>query len=101
VLDAVAALMRERQDILLVRIEAYAARDPGDSPTARRRELDETQRRADAVLAYLWRKRGISAERLEAVGHGSDRRIDGAARYLVVFRVVQRSETVPAAPAVR
>jgi hypothetical protein len=102
VLDAVAALLNQRREILLVRIEAYGAEPPADSSIARRRELDESQRRADAVLDYLWRKKGISAERLEAVGYGFQPFVHGSeTRWLVRFRVVQRTETFPDAPVVR
>jgi hypothetical protein len=102
VLDAVAALLSQRRDVLLVRIEARGSRAAGNSAPALRRELDETQGRADAVLAYLWRRGGISAERLEAVGYGFDPRLAGAKeRWNVAFRVVQRAEKVPGSPAVR
>lgn len=93
VLDRVAAILREREDILLVRVEAYSSRRAGPSAEARRREIAESQARADAVLTYLWRRGGISAERLEAVGYGDDPRFLGRSeRWPVVLRILQRAK---------
>jgi outer membrane protein OmpA-like peptidoglycan-associated protein len=101
-LDAVAALLRAQRQILLVRIEAYGSHAAAKSAEAQRREIDASQSRADAVLEYLWRRRGISAERLEAVGYGSHPRFVGRApRWHIVLRVMQRSEKVPSASPVR
>jgi outer membrane protein OmpA-like peptidoglycan-associated protein len=93
VLDRVAAIMREEKDILLVRVEAYSSRRAGASAEARRHEIAESQARADAVLTYLWRRGGISAERLEAVGYGDDPRFSGTKeRWPVVLRILQRAK---------
>lgn len=93
VLERVAALLRQRPDIQLVRVESYSSRPAGASAEARRREMAESQRRADAVLRFLWRRGGISAERLEAVGYGFDPRFQGAAeRWPIVLRIVQRRD---------
>jgi hypothetical protein len=93
VLQAVADLLRQHDEILLLRIDVYSALRPPADPAARRRELLETQARADAVLKVLWRRHGISAERLEAVGHGATRRPTGesSARWTVVFVIAQRA----------
>ena len=66
-LDAVADLMHQQQEILLLRIEVRC-HAPAPDATGRRRAMRRAQRRADAVLSYLWRRRGVSAERMEAVG---------------------------------
>ena len=73
------------------RSEARADR-PRD-PAARRFELLQTQARADVVLKELWRRHGISAERLEAVGHGASGRIaaDPKATSVVSFVIAQRA----------
>ena len=90
VLDAVAALLDERSDILLVRIEAYSSEPPSPDRSARRHQILESQRHADAVFHYLWKKRGISAERMEPVGYGWKPRLDERrTRWPVVIRVVQ------------
>lgn len=90
VLRRVSEIMHERDDVLLVRIEVSLASDPGPDPARRRAALAGAQRRADALLQYLWRKRGVSAERLEAVGYEHDpRRAQGGAAFPVVLRIVQ------------
>jgi len=91
-LDRVVELLRERDDILLVRVEAYSSRRVGSSPDARRQEIAESQLRADAILGYLWRRGRISAERLEAVGYGADPRFEGhEQRWPVLLRILQRT----------
>jgi hypothetical protein len=43
-------------------------------------------------LSYLWRRGGISAERLEAVGYGADERFsEQQERWPVVLRILQRA----------
>lgn len=89
-LDAVAKLMHERDDILLLRIDAFSSRNPGARALSQRREVDESQQRADAVLRYLWKERNVSAERLEAVGHGFRPGFsDKHQRWPIVLRVAQ------------
>lgn len=92
VLAAVAALLDERQDILLVRIEVHSSRRVGGGADLRRLEWIESQARADAILQRLWRTHRVSAERLEAVGFGaSEPPAAGASRrWRTVLRVVQR-----------
>lgn len=93
-LDAVAELLRSRPEILLVRVEGWGSAAPGRSLAQRRREIDESQRRADAVLAYLWRRGKISAERLEAVGFGYDPRFaERDQRWPIVLRIMQRARS--------
>ena len=91
-LDSVARLLEERQDLLLVRIEVYSARDPGPSPASVRREITESQRRADRIFRDLWKRGRVWAERLEAVGYGFRRQYARApVRYPIVLRVIQRA----------
>ena len=66
ILDAVAKAMSERPQVN-VRVEGHT-----DSTEPHDRHL--SQRRADAVVVYLVQK-GIAADRLDAVGHGSSRPI--------------------------
>jgi hypothetical protein len=91
VLAAVGALLRGRKEILLVRIEVRSAL-PARNAEAARQAVLESQARADALLKELWRRHGVSPERLEAVGLGqaSTRARDGA-RWPVVLRVLQRA----------
>jgi hypothetical protein len=91
VLAAVTAHLNDHPEILLVRIEVFTSELPGPDAEKRRVALGAAQRRADALLQYLWRKQGISAERLEAVAH--ERRSDSAAseRHPVILRIVQRA----------
>jgi hypothetical protein len=90
VLDAVAGLLRQRPDILLVRIEGYSSSPPGEVPARVRQQIEGSQARADAVLRYLWQSGGISAERLEAIGFGyHPERASQTARWPIAFRVVQ------------
>ncbi len=91
VLDAVAQELEANPDILRVRVEGHT-----DSVGSTQANLDISQQRAEAVVAWLvdW---GIDAERLEAVGYGEGQPIadndtsDGrAANRRVVFTVVER-----------
>jgi hypothetical protein len=92
VLHRVSELMGERPEILLLRIEVTVGRDPGPDLAKRRAALASAQRRADALLQYLWRRLGISAERLEAVAYEHDpMRTSGQDPYPVVLRIVQRA----------
>ena len=94
VIAAVAELLRRHPEILLVRIEVRSARRPSTDPAARRIERLEAQARADVVLKELWRRHGISAERLEAVGHGPSGRIPGVPNNtnVVSFVIAQRAQ---------
>jgi hypothetical protein len=93
VIAAVAELLRRHPEILLVRIEVRSARRPATDPAARRLEQLEARARADVVLKELWRRHGISAERLEAVGHGPSGRIPGVPNdtTVVSFVIAQRA----------
>lgn len=91
VLHAVSDLLQSQPEILFVCIEVYVGRDVGEDPEKRRAELAAAQRRADALLQYLWRKRGVSAERLEAVGYEHDARQSSGVPWPVVLRIVQRA----------
>ena len=93
VLGRVGVLMSQRPEILLLRIEVTVGRDPGPDLAKRRAALASAQRRADALLQYLWRRLGISAERLEAVAYEHDsKRTSGREPYPVVLRIVQRAQ---------
>jgi hypothetical protein len=93
VIAAIAELLRQEREILLVRIEVRLARRPTADPTSRRFEQLETRARADVVLRELWRRHGISAERLEAVGHGATGPIAGVPKNtsVVSFVIAQRA----------
>jgi hypothetical protein len=93
VIAAVAELLRRHPEILLVRIEVRNARRSSTDPAARRFEQLETRARADVVLKELWRRHGISAERLEAVGYGAIGRIPGVPNNasVVSFVIAQRA----------
>jgi OmpA family len=91
-LSDVAALLRRRPDLLLVRIEVFARR-PGKNTAERRQERFRAQQRADALFRYLWRRQGISPERLEAVGYPFDAQFAKRPEpYPVVFVVVQHAK---------
>ncbi|MEZ4225981.1 MAG: OmpA family protein [Polyangiaceae bacterium] len=90
VLKAVAALMRERPDILLIRIEVATRDDPRGDPERIRAAVESTQRRADAVLRYLWRSEKVSAERMEALGLGHGDRANPGQRFTTRLRIVTR-----------
>lgn len=91
-LAALTDLLDAHPEILLVRIEVYVGRAVGPRPDQRRAALAEAQRRADALFQYLWRKRGISAERLEAVGYEHEPKLTASnGRWPVILRIVQRA----------
>jgi len=92
VLRAVAELLRQRPDILFVRIEVHATEPAGSDTARRRKQIADAQARADALFGYLWRRLHISAERLEAVGYPSEPgSTPSSPRFRVVLRVVQRA----------
>jgi outer membrane protein OmpA-like peptidoglycan-associated protein len=76
-LDEVAEFLRDHEDtILLVRIDGFVVSAEAREPERARRLIEQSQSCANVVFQYLWRRRGVSAERMEAVGRGaaSDRR---------------------------
>jgi hypothetical protein len=87
-LDAVAGLMHRRQDILLLRVEVSSHR-PASNAAQQRRAMQQAQRRADAVFRYLWRRRRVSAERMESVGLSAPAPGGNAAGYSTVLRIIQ------------
>ncbi len=90
VLTAVAEIMRQHPELLMLRVEVFSSKPAADA-AAERRALSDTQARADAVFRYLWRRQKISAERLEPVGRGSVPRYAGAKeRWPTLLRIVQR-----------
>ncbi len=89
VLRAVARLLVEHQEVLLVRIEVTTSATDA-SPGARRRATEAAQERADAILRHLFRAEGISAERLEALGRASPGQ-GSAPRFHATLRIVQRA----------
>jgi hypothetical protein len=93
VLAAVASVMREHPEILLLRIEVYTANDPR-GVEEKRSELERAQQRASALFNWLWRHEKLDAERLEGTGYAYDARISStdASRWPVVLRVVQRAK---------
>lgn len=93
VLAAVAQVMREHPEILLLRIEVYTANDPR-SVEEKRSELEQAQLRASGLFNWLWRHEKLDAERLEGTGYAYDARISStdASRWPVVLRVVQRAK---------
>ena len=92
VLAAVAELLREHPEILMVQIVVTSLSAPARDPAAARFELLEARSRADTVLKELWRRHGISAERLEAVGKSGGRRATkNDPRWVVSFVITQRA----------
>ena len=69
-LDDVAAILAAHPELKKIRIEGHTDSRGSDSYN-----LDLSQRRAEAVRAYLVAK-GISADRLEAIGYGETKPID-------------------------
>ncbi len=94
VLEAIGALLRENQEILLVQIQVIGGTHPGSNPESVRTAFRHTQQRADAIFRFLWRNQGVSAERLEPVGRGHDLGVPKA-DFKVRFRVVQRRDDAP------
>lgn len=91
-LDAVARLLRAQPGLQLLRIEAYSSHDPGTGAEPVRREIEESQARADAVFRYLYRQKKISPERLDPVGYGFRPAFRGSGRrWPIVLTVVQRA----------
>jgi outer membrane protein OmpA-like peptidoglycan-associated protein len=91
VLDAVAQALADNPDIELVEVQGHTDEQGGDAYN-----LDLSQRRADAVVAYLVGQ-GIAASRLASHGYGETEPIDPAhtqAAYRknrrVVFQIKQR-----------
>ena len=92
VLDEVAALMRGRPRLQLVRIEAYSSHDPGARHGAdAARRSNSSQARADAVFRYLWQIRGDLAGKPGRRGYGYRPAFRGAEqRWPIVLYVAQR-----------
>ena len=93
-LDAVAELMHRRRDILLLRIEVSQHQAAADS-ARQRRAMQQAQRRADALLSYLWRRRGVSAERMEAVGLSAPLEAGSDQRWTIRLRILQWAPLPP------
>jgi hypothetical protein len=91
VLAAVAELLRQHAEILMVQIVATSSGAAPRDPAAARFELLEARARADAVLKELWRRHGISAERLEAVGQFGRSTSRAAPRWDVSLVITQRA----------
>lgn len=92
VLAAIAELLRQHTEILMVQIVVSSMSDPPRDPAAARFELLEARGRADTVLKQLWRRHGISAERLEAVGKMGGRRASRTdPRWVISFVITQRA----------
>jgi hypothetical protein len=68
-LAEVATLMRQHPEILLLRIDATTLVKVGAGPETEAWARRTAERHATAVFSQLWRREGISAERLEPVGH--------------------------------
>ena len=88
-LSDVLALLQENLDIELLRIEGHA-----DEQADSRYNLDLSQRRADAVRAWLI-ARGVAPERLQAIGTGEARPATGqdASRRVEFLVLVWDDET--------
>ena len=69
VLENVANVLKGHQEIRKIMVEGHT-----DDRGSARYNKDLSQRRADAVVAFLVRA-GVAAERLESVGHGEERPI--------------------------
>jgi outer membrane protein OmpA-like peptidoglycan-associated protein len=85
VLDAVAKALTDNPDILLVEVQGHTDKQGSDEYN-----LDLSQRRADAVVAYLV-AHGVAATRLDAHGYGETQPVDPAhtqAAYRKIRRVV-------------
>jgi hypothetical protein len=91
VIAAVAELMRRHPEILMVQIVVTSMSGPARDPTAARFELLEARARADTLLRELWRRHGISAERLEATGRTGTRAGRGEPRWVTSLVITQRA----------
>ncbi len=98
-LDQVATLLRDNADVTLVRVEGHT-----DSQGDAAHNAMLSQKRAEAVKAYLVRKK-VAAARLQAKGLGDSRpRADNeteqgrAQNRRVEFVIVERKQDAPAAP---
>lgn len=75
----------------MLRIEVYSSEDPAGDPRRIRKEMQLSQARADAIFSYLFHKRKVSAERMDAIGYGYDpRHVYRDVRWPVVLRLVHR-----------
>ncbi len=93
-LDRIARAMQSEPSWQMLRVEVYATQDPGTDEVAKSRALIDTQARADAIFAYLYHRRRVSAERLDAVGYGYSPHVQPsspAERYTVLLRLVHRT----------
>ncbi len=90
VIRAVGQIMRDDPSILLIRIEVATHHDPGKSTERARAAIVSTQRRADAVFRQLWRREGVSAERMEALGVGYSSGAAKDRRFTTRVVIVQR-----------
>lgn len=83
--------MRAHRGWQMLRVEVYSSQDPGRNAQDVRREMLQTQARADAIFGYLFHKQKISAERMDAIGYGYDpRQARADVRWPVVLRLVHR-----------
>ncbi|MBX3184756.1 MAG: hypothetical protein KIT72_04870 [Polyangiaceae bacterium] len=93
-LDRIARAMHDEPSWQMLRVEVYATQDPGTDDVAKSRALIDTQARAEAIFAYLYHRRRVSAERLDAVGYGYSPRAtptSASERYTVLLRLVHRT----------
>ncbi len=90
VIGAVGKIMRDDPSILLIRIEVATHHNPKKSAARARAVVFSTQRRADAVFRQLWRREGVSAERMEALGLGYRASAATDRRFTTRVVVVQR-----------
>jgi hypothetical protein len=88
---AVAELLRQEPEILMVQIVVTSMSGPARDQASARSELLEARARADTLLRELWRRHGISAERLEAVGRTGARAGKGAPRWETSLVITQRA----------
>lgn len=90
-LDAVAATLQGNPSLELVEVQAHT-RGTGDETA----NLALSQRRADAVVAYLVRTGGVDPRRLDAQGYGDTQPIDRAApskNERICFLIVKRDSS--------
>ncbi len=83
--------MRAHPKWQMLRVEVYSSQNPGADHRRVRKEMLLSQARADAIFGYLFHKRRISAERMDAIGYGYDERFArDDVRWPVVLRLVHR-----------